>query len=581
MNTLEFLPNEILLECFRYFTALDLFHSFDHLNQRFSTLIRSVSLHLNFENVSKAQLKQFCQELQQSPSMKLNVHSLHLSYERSSLSTAIFLRSFSLVEFPSLKSLILSSFEEKNAYKIISMFPSMPDLKSFIWACDKVEGVEIPDNILWSKCTRLTIPTLGRNLRMDKQSWQMRRLTLSEVKLDQVSKIFQYAPKLINFTIRNLHWEANERVNCNGYSAVSLQQFHIEWHEGFLSIESLLQHTPNLKVLTLIASNAREMMDADRWEQLICSSLKDLKVFQFYFRCKGGFSTTSDDNLVLGLEQFESDFYAKQHQWVVRYKQDFSSLEVYTIPFVLDKYILSSMHVFSRSKSFDSKVICDRVTDLSLGYYLQGPSDYYFPNVKILKLEDNLMNADLDQHILTSETVDFLKRTVDLSKVTSLHISEWYSFESSTMMLDLLTETPNISSIGISPQMFDEISPNAPVCFVLKAMIKSFIFSSRRGSGFLLYDFDVVKKFCRTFPYLEELTCSIFHPWQLTILLRRLLNLWKIKINIFADDFNSNFPALEKYQQILQNEFHLTDDEIHFDPDNMYPLTIRIDRNIE
>ena len=74
MNTFEFLPNEILLECFCYFTALDLFHSFDHLNQRFSTLIRSISLDFNFENVSMTKMKQFCDEFEQNPSLKQNVH---------------------------------------------------------------------------------------------------------------------------------------------------------------------------------------------------------------------------------------------------------------------------------------------------------------------------------------------------------------------------------------------------------------------------------------------------------------------------------------------------------------------------
>ena len=461
------------------------------------------------------------------------------------------------------------------------MFPSMSNLKSFIWTSNEVRRVEMPDNILWSKFTRLTLPRLGRNLRTAEQSWQIRHLTLSEVKLNQVWEIFQYAPKLIDLTIGNLYWKANEQVNCNGYLSVSLEKLHIECRGDFLSIESVLQHTPNLKVLRLIASHARELMDADRWEQLICSSVKDLKVFQFYFCCDEDDVTTSNDNLVLGLKRFQNDFYTKQHQWIVRYLHDFSSIEVYTIPLVLKQYFFCPKNILRRSKSFDSKIICDYVTDLSVGYLMEGPSNYYFPNVKILRLEDKLMNAELDQRILGSEIVEFLKRTVNLSNVINLHISDSYSFESSTMMLDLLTETVNISSITMRSQMFDEISSNTQVCFILEGMIKSFTFYSRYGCGFLWSNSNSIEKFCRTFSYLEEVACSISHPWQLKILFRRLLNLSKIKIEIHPVDLHLNFPILKKYPQILQNEFHLTDDEIHFDRDNCYGLTIFIHRYIQ
>jgi hypothetical protein len=59
---LEQLPNEILIQCFEYFNALDLFYSFDQLNYRFYRLIRNVSLHLNLHEINKSLLDQFSQE---------------------------------------------------------------------------------------------------------------------------------------------------------------------------------------------------------------------------------------------------------------------------------------------------------------------------------------------------------------------------------------------------------------------------------------------------------------------------------------------------------------------------------------
>jgi hypothetical protein len=82
MNTLEILPNEILIECFKYLTALDLFNAFDHLNARFSALIQSIPLHLNFANVSNSKFKQFCLDIQKNPLIKQQVHSLNLSDEK-------------------------------------------------------------------------------------------------------------------------------------------------------------------------------------------------------------------------------------------------------------------------------------------------------------------------------------------------------------------------------------------------------------------------------------------------------------------------------------------------------------------
>ncbi|CAF4088429.1 unnamed protein product, partial [Adineta steineri] len=50
----ELLPNEILLDYFRYFNALDLFYAYDGLNDRLNKLIRILPLHLNFQYANKS-----------------------------------------------------------------------------------------------------------------------------------------------------------------------------------------------------------------------------------------------------------------------------------------------------------------------------------------------------------------------------------------------------------------------------------------------------------------------------------------------------------------------------------------------
>jgi hypothetical protein len=48
---LEILPNEILIECFDYLSAIDIFRSFDQLNYRLNKLIRNIPLHLSNNDI--------------------------------------------------------------------------------------------------------------------------------------------------------------------------------------------------------------------------------------------------------------------------------------------------------------------------------------------------------------------------------------------------------------------------------------------------------------------------------------------------------------------------------------------------
>jgi hypothetical protein len=75
----ESLANEIFLECFEYLNAPDIFHSFDQLNYRFSKLILSNPLHLNFDHMNKLIFNQFCQTILLNPEIKQKIIYLKLS----------------------------------------------------------------------------------------------------------------------------------------------------------------------------------------------------------------------------------------------------------------------------------------------------------------------------------------------------------------------------------------------------------------------------------------------------------------------------------------------------------------------
>ena len=139
----EFLPNEILIECFECFNPLDIFHSFHQLNYRFSKLIRNTPLHLNFEHVRKSIFDQFCKKIFSNADLKRHIHSLQLSNKDTCGEIKKLLSLFSLNEFPHLQSLTLTEVEQDEVEKLKIMLPSMPQLSSFRWIKPRNEDREI------------------------------------------------------------------------------------------------------------------------------------------------------------------------------------------------------------------------------------------------------------------------------------------------------------------------------------------------------------------------------------------------------------------------------------------------------
>ena len=57
----ELLPNEMFIAFFQYLNTPDIIYSFDQLNYRFYKLIRNISLYLNFQQLNKSSINNFCQ----------------------------------------------------------------------------------------------------------------------------------------------------------------------------------------------------------------------------------------------------------------------------------------------------------------------------------------------------------------------------------------------------------------------------------------------------------------------------------------------------------------------------------------
>jgi uncharacterized protein YhbP (UPF0306 family) len=127
----ELLPNEILIECFEYLNAPDIFYSFDQLNYRFYKLIRTISLHLDCQYVRKSIFDQFCKKILSIPEIKAQIRSIQLSNRNTCAAIKTFLSFFSLNEFTDLRSMTLIEVKINNVMQLKSMLPLIPELTCF------------------------------------------------------------------------------------------------------------------------------------------------------------------------------------------------------------------------------------------------------------------------------------------------------------------------------------------------------------------------------------------------------------------------------------------------------------------
>jgi hypothetical protein len=102
-------PNEILIECFEYLNAIDIFNAFDYLNSRFHNLIRYIPLYLNVDEIKQSTLAQFGTKMLLNPQIKKQIISLKLSGNNIFDNIGPLFSFTSLNEFSHLRALILSN----------------------------------------------------------------------------------------------------------------------------------------------------------------------------------------------------------------------------------------------------------------------------------------------------------------------------------------------------------------------------------------------------------------------------------------------------------------------------------------
>ncbi|CAF1270888.1 unnamed protein product [Rotaria sordida] len=535
----ELLPNEILFIFFEYLNIFDIFYSFDQLNNRFSKFIRNIRFQLNFENVQKTLFDKFCTKIELNPEIKNQIYSLKLSDKETCGQINAFLSIFSFNEFSYLKSLTLVDVEKQNIRKLKTELPQLSKLIFFHMICQIFEDNEILNILPMFNLRTLSILSLHSIQTSINNTSNIINLTIHICSLEHLLYyLFKYFPMLkylnIKFISRHNHSIKNDNSLINKYNGIHLKQLIIGLFKyNFEDLEIFVKQIPNLKSLTIHSKNDINMINADKWKNLIQSSLTHLNIFKFKFSC----NRKHNDKFILEMFQhFQDDFWCKQHQWYTECLFEKFLASIYTIPYVLNRYKLElNINRFS-NKLINNSNIFDKVFYLTLDdKIITDKCQYHFSNIDSLRLFTSEMNQNpID--------IYYLKMIVNLSNLKHLDMFMYKKIISSKELLEILKQTPKLSTITINPINLKLLFNDNELCKYFNKMIKKLHIDNKQFNLSLnnlnqsknfqpsFNNHNELKKFCEIFSNIEQLICYISESEDILFLLNQLTKLSTMKV---------------------------------------------------
>jgi hypothetical protein len=303
----------------------------------------------------------------------------------------------------------------------------------------------------------------------------------------------------------------------------------------FQALELLLKRTPNLKIFSISSLLDMEILDADRWQHLIETSLSHLHVFKFHF-CFAAHDFSNE--MLIKLRKFETDFWHKQHHWYTNYEINGLATSIYTIPYISSIYrlqhttkryinsLMSNSNEFNNVKNLDIEPRAIRKDSL-----------FYFKNVQSLTLTHELDDEEKTNECDLSNTqIKFLNTIVNVSNIKHLSIEDDCHITSS-LLSKLLKKMPNVSSLWIKKQTLISFLENRELCKCLNKKIKTLDISIHYLHRYI--NPNQIDLLCKTFSNLEKLHCYIKNIDDLLLILKKFSKLSMIKLEMISKQIYS------------------------------------------
>ncbi|CAF1319625.1 unnamed protein product [Adineta ricciae] len=533
LTTLELLPNEILFQCFQYLNIIHIFHSFDQLNHRFNRLIRNISFHLNFQNVpSKFQCEQFCQKLSIEQTIKTQLHSLYLSNKSTCYPAHLFLSKCSLTDFPNLRSLTFHHTTQVNWKRICSTLPLLSEL-SCLQMIDSFMGDSfITDNMMSLLATMSQIQILKLTFR-NYQQWasnihfpSLVYLSINRCYSTDLFSTLTNALKLKYFRIEEVPYTTSPPTPVNLTNpAINLQILHIDSFEGEIDhLFQLLERTPNLENLLILNCCRPNIINVDRWKDLMIFSLRHLKKFQFIFSIDYAHRSENDEQI---LKRFQNSFPYTE------YIMTRVHVTIYTIPYPSKSFMIR----LDRDRHYNDMVnymnTFDYVKYLTIEpVILEEKNQYHFSNVDSLSLARTC--SLFRDHPLKVKYSDFrcLQMTVNLANIKHLSLSQDFKFETSDIFVEIFKSARDLTSLSVYLDDLGHWIEDGELCKYFNKCIRKlefFVFNWFQNSIQL-------EQFCNIFNNLEQLYCTV-NELETLFLIKYLPRLTYLQIDVFYKNY--------------------------------------------
>ncbi|CAF0732112.1 unnamed protein product [Adineta steineri] len=572
-STLEFLPDEILLDVIGFLKPYDIYYTLHNLNNRFNSIINDFQLnfHLNISHISKSEYDYCLSSILPLPSVLLRLHSLHISNDETYGAIALFIRQYPTLTIPSLRSLtLIDATTTQIKFFLVRLSQQLENLSIVTnRTIDMNDKRFICQYILKHKHLRSCRLSLCDGVDCDETilsnsiNNQLENIIIDLSYFQNILTLLSYISNVKRLTI-NLNQQKyyNQDYDAAAFDIVrlciptQLSYFNLNLRFSnveFEHIEQLLNCLVNLKHLCCSSFRA-ELVDGYRWERVL-ERLPLLRRFQCVM------TTYIYHSLDLNLisQSFQTSFW-KDKNWTVLcdYFQCLSRLTIYTIPFYKNLFIST----LNGSQSLDDKNILldnafNKVTHLKVsvqGLYSDSTPVRKFGFVTSLSLCDGESYSDHSN----SSLVSYLTSTIDLTKIRHLKL---YSLLSGHTLFSLLCKAPNINCLSSSYhnllQMINDFG-DVWLCWLLNMMIKKLTLSYGRLT------LSIVDQFIELFSNIEHLSlCMNMDDVDFQEILLKLIQNFKhlssIRIRLagkLTDQFQIQTLTWLSNNQQLHSEFN-------------------------
>ncbi|CAF0924459.1 unnamed protein product [Adineta ricciae] len=294
-SCLENLPNETIYEIFDYLDSFHIYQSFFSLNTRFDRLILNPTglLQVNIGTMSKSDFDLYYKHV-------INPNRRRINYLRLSnpfTSDLIFSPPLSICRFMQLKTLILEQFDSKYMKNVLQHLIQLPKLESLkisfvdlfpllpavlfqlIFQLSKLKSCQvtyrtkfdsISPPIYLPRATSTSIESLTINNRFS---------------IESLFDLYRFVPQLRYLSINSLAGYPpfmgfqRESLLLKHLKTLSLKIDDVQFGTFAQLMKSFFS---NIEILHLEANHS-SYLHLDQWQDLILSSMPNLRIFDFYF----------------------------------------------------------------------------------------------------------------------------------------------------------------------------------------------------------------------------------------------------------------------------------------------------------